>query len=152
MNKTIYIILLMVAAFITSCEQNDVEKIELTSSLNGEWKVMAYLDNTPIHGTFPLLISSDFPSKTDSVTINDTSKYFWNFQVKVSANHENETFETKKSICEHCSYGIGVKVFNGKIINSDSIYMEIQFEDDETPYGNTYQLKGHRVNQTSENN
>ncbi|HHV87139.1 MAG TPA: hypothetical protein GXX42_15245 [Petrimonas sp.] len=144
MNKIIYVILLMVAAVITSCEK-DEEKIALTSSLNGEWEVMAYIDNTPIHGIFPLLISSDFPSKTDSVTINDTSKYFWNFQVKVSANHENGTFETQKSICEHCSYRIGVKVFNGKIINSDSIYLEIQFEDDETPYGNTYQLKGHRV-------
>lgn len=143
MNKTIYIILLIVATVITSC-QKDQEKIELNSSLNGEWEVTAYLGDT-IHGAFPLIISSDFPLKIDSVTIGDTSKYFWNFQVKVSANHENGTFETRKSICENCSYGIGVKVFNGKIINSDSIYLEIQFEDDETPYGNTYQLKGHRV-------
>ena len=43
-------------------------------------------------------------------------------------------------------YDNGIKVFNGKIIDSDSIYLEIQFEDDETPYGNTYQLKGYRVN------
>lgn len=144
MNKTIYI--LLIAAFVVlSCERNE-EKIELTSSLNGEWEVMAYLNDAPVHDvTFPLTISGDFPSKTDSVTINDASKYFWNFQVKVSANHENGTFETQKSICEHCSYKIGVKVFNGKIINSDSIYLEIQFEDDETPYGNTYQLKGHRI-------
>lgn len=146
MNKTIYIILLIAASVVLSCERNE-EKIELTSALNGEWEVVAYLGDTPIHdGAFPLIISSDFPLKTDSITINDTSKYFWNFQVKVSADHENGTFETQKSICEHCRYGIGIKVFNGKIIDSDSIYLEIQFEDDETPYGNTYRLKGYRVN------
>ena len=146
MNKTIYIILLLVAFVVVSCERNE-EKIELTSALNGEWEVVAYLGDTPIHdGAFPLIISSDFPLKTDSITINDTSKYFWNFQVKVSADHKSGAFETQKSICEHCRYGIGIKVFNGKIIDSDSIYLEIQFEDDETPYGNTYQLKGHRTN------
>ena len=146
MNKTIYIILLIAASVVVSCERNE-EKIELTSALNGEWEVVAYLDDTPIHdGAFPLIISGDFPLKTDSITINDTSKYFWNFQVRVSADHESGAFETQKSICGHCRYGIGIKVFNGKIIDSDSIYLEIQFEDDETPYGNTYQLKGYRVN------
>ena len=35
---------------------------------------------------------------------------------------------------------------NGKILGSDSIYLEIQFEDDVTPYQNTYQIKGRRIN------
>ncbi|SCM58840.1 lipid-binding protein [Petrimonas mucosa] len=144
---------MLVAAFLLlSCEK-EAEMIELTSDLNGEWEVMAYLEDAPIHdGTFPLIITSSFPVKTDSITIRDTSKSFWNFQIKVAANHENGTFETEKSICEICDFGIGIKVLNGKVIDSDSICMEIQFEDDETPYGNTYLLKGHRKVEVADNN
>ena len=58
---------------------------------------------------------------------------------------ENGTFQTKLSKCEVSEKGIGIKISNGQIVNPDSIYFEIQFEDDETPYGNTYVLKGHRI-------
>lgn len=144
MNKIVYITLLLITFVVISCER-DEEKILLDSSIIGEWQVITYLDGDPVSTTFPLSIYYDNTSGPDSITLRDSAKYFWNFQVKASANHEDGTFETKKSICTLCNYGIGVKIFNGKIINSDSIYFEIQFEDDEIPYGNTFQLKGHRT-------
>ena len=40
---------MLVAAFLLlSCEK-EAEMIELTSDLNGEWEVMAYLEDAPIH-------------------------------------------------------------------------------------------------------
>lgn len=144
MNKIVYIILLFTAIVVMSCERNEENDL-LKSSFNGEWEIITYLDGNPVSSVFPLIIYSDNTSNSDSITLKDTAKYFWNFQVKASVNHENGTFETKKSICTHCDYGIGVKISNGKIINSDSIYLEMQFEDDEVPYGNTFQLKGRRI-------
>ena len=70
---------------------------------------------------------------------------FWKFQVKAAVSKQEGTFETELSNCELSEENIGIKIANGKIVDSDSIYFEIKFEDDETPYGNTYRLKGHRV-------
>jgi hypothetical protein len=68
------------------------------------------------------------------------------FQVKASVDGKSNTFQTKLSTNELVNdFAIGVKIPVGKIIDSDSIYMEMQFEDDITPFGNTYQIKGHRV-------
>ena len=47
-------------------------------------------------------------------------------------------------INEVSKIGANVKVQNGALINNDSISFNIQFEDDETPFGYTYQIKGHR--------
>ena len=63
MNKTIYIILLLVAFVVVSCERNE-EKIELTSALNGEWEVVAYLGDTPIHDGALIVIESVFNGKS----------------------------------------------------------------------------------------
>ncbi|HCY00507.1 MAG TPA: hypothetical protein DG754_10240, partial [Bacteroidales bacterium] len=81
----------------------------------------------------------------DSITVKDSEIKFWKFQVKANANDQNGTFETDLSNCEVSEVSIGVKINNGKILNTDSIYFEIQFEDDETPYGNVYILKGARI-------
>ena len=64
--------------------------------------------------------------------------------MKAAVTAEN-TFQTQHSVNAVSGKKIGIKVQNGRIINNDSIYMEVQFEDDETPYGITYQLAGHRT-------
>lgn len=40
---------------------------------------------------------------------------------------------------------VGVKITDGKVIGADSLYFEIEFEDDETPFGTTYEIKGSRL-------
>lgn len=149
MKKLIYLIGFIALGTMISCEnETEVTPFPETQKLvdvTGQWNVTAYNDSTVISGPFTILTLSDPSSESDSITIQDSEVKFWKFQVKSAVDKTNGTFETKLSSCEVSEEGIGVKITNGKIIHTDSIYFEIQFEDDETPYGNTYQLKGHRV-------
>ena len=142
------VILFVTAAFLLSCQHSEKEVTEAPeTAINavGEWNVSAYLNDSQISKPFTLIILNDISSKADSIILKDISKDFWDFQVKAAIDNTKDVFETKMSNCEVSDFNIGIKIPNGKIINSDSIYLEIQFEDDVTPYGNTYTLKGHRV-------
>ncbi|WP_436415278.1 lipid-binding protein [Petrimonas sp.] len=142
------VILFVTAAFLLSCQHSEKEVSEAPeTAINavGEWNVSAYLNDSQISKPFTLIILNDISSKADSIILKDISKDFWDFQVKAAIDNTKDVFETKMSNCEVSDFNIGIKIPNGKIINSDSIYLEIQFEDDVTPYGNTYTLKGHRV-------
>lgn len=151
MKKLIYLLGFVALAMIASCE-NEVNDSLLPDNQNstsvnvtGKWEVTAHNDDVAVFGPFTLLTVSDPKANNDSITIMDSEVKFWKFQVKAAINEVDGTFETKLSNCELCEESIGVKIMNGKIINTDSIYLEIQFEDDETPYGNTFKLKGQRV-------
>ena len=152
MKKLIYLLGLIALGMLASCER-ETENASLPDALNsgnvnvtGQWEVTAHNDSVQLSDPFTVLIVSDPAAKNDSITIQDSEVKFWRFQVKAAVNEKDGTFETKLSTCELYDENIGIKITNGKIEDSDSIYFEIQFEDDETPYGNTYQLKGHRVN------
>ncbi len=150
MKKIIYLLGFLTLGIISSCERN-IESAEAADTANlakvgGQWEITAYNDSTLIYGPFKVITLKETSSGNDSITIQDSEIKFWKFQVKAAVDEKNGTFQTKLSECEVSEESIGVKISNGKIINSDSIYFEIQFEDDETPYGNIYQLKGHRLN------
>ena len=151
MKKIIYFLAFIALAMFASCEQetnnSSLPDFQNTTNVNitGKWEVTAHNDSIPVFGPFTLLTVANPESKNDSITILDSEVKFWRFQVKAAVNEIDGTFETNLSNCEVSEEGIGIKITNGKIVNSDSIYFEIQFEDDETPYGNTYRLKGHRV-------
>lgn len=151
MKKIIYLLGFVALCIMTSCEQeidnSSFPDIQNTSKVNvtGKWEVTAHNDSVPVFGPFTLLTVSSPEAVNDSITIIDSEIKFWDFKVKAAVNNINSTFETKLSNCQICEEGIGVKIANGKIVDSDSIYLEVQFEDDETPYGNTYRLKGRRV-------
>ena len=143
------VILFVTAAFLLSCQHSEKEVSEAPkTAINavGEWNVSAYLNDSQISKPFTLIILNDISPKADSIILKDISKDFWDFQVKAAIDNTKDVFETKMSNCEVSDFNIGIKIPNGKMINSDSIYLEMQFEDDVTPYGNTYTLKGHRVN------
>ena len=151
MKKLLYLLGFAALSMIASCEK-ETENAPLPDAQNsvninvtGQWEVTAHNDSVLIYGPFTVLTVSDLETKNDSIIIQDSEVKFWKFQAKAAVNEKDGTFETKLSTCELCEEGIGIKIANGKIVNSDSIYFEIQFEDDETPYGNTYRLKGHRV-------
>lgn len=153
MKKYMYILgLLALGMMIISCEKEtenallpDAEE-SVSVNVTGQWEVVAHNDSVAVFGPFTILTVSNPDAKNDSITIQDSEVKFWKFQAKAAVNENDGTFETKLSTCELSDEGVGIKIANGKIVNSDSIYFEIQFEDDETPYGNTYRLKGHRVN------
>lgn len=145
MKKIIYLISFALLTFFISCEK-ELETVanETRVDLNGKWEVNAYNDTTFVFGPFNIVTLQETVN-SDSITIKDSEVKFWKFQVKANANSRNGVFETDLSNCEVSEEAIGISISNGKIINSDSIYFEIQFEDDEIPFGNTYKLKGSRV-------
>lgn len=149
MKKIIYLLGFFILGIIVSCEREganiETDDTNNTVKVVGEWEVMAYNDSTFIQGPFRLTTLKSTPVGNDSITLQDSNSQFWPFQVKVSTNKMDGTFETKLSRCELWEEGIGIKIQKGIIINSDSIYFEIQFEDDEIPYANTYRLSGHRI-------
>src|SRR5690554_3472906 len=142
-----------IATFVTlvfialSCEQYDEsELIPTQHPIVGDWKVEAFIGEEVIYKNILLHAENLDPHRNDSILLKDNiENFFWDFQVRVAVDTEDNSFETQLSTSEISDHKIGVKIANGKIIDSDSIYFEIQFEDDETPYGNTYRLKGHRV-------
>lgn len=147
MRKVLYLSMVITALIFSSCERFE-DNNEITSPIStaGKWQVSAYIDNSPVKKSFTLTTENNFASGADSITINDEASSFWNFKAKAAINALTGKFETKQSVCEKSDLGIGVRIMNGKILGSDSIYLEIQFEDDVTPFQNTYQIKGHRIN------
>ncbi len=144
MKRINYIFILMMLFVLASCEQTlEYDEVQVNNP-EGEWTVKAYINGKNVFGSFPIKTYTSSLGK-DSLNINDLEGQFWNFNVKAAVETSANSFQTQHSINTIPNYGIGVKVLNGKIINNDSIYFEIQFENDEIPYGISYQLKGHRT-------
>lgn len=152
MKKIIYFLSFIALTIFSACETDlqmgliDLEKGSevAVENFTAKWSVDAYVDTAHVYGPFNIITLQDF-NDSDSITVKDSEIKFWKFQAKASANNFNGTFETELSNCEVSEDAIGIKIFNGQIINSDSIYFEIQFEDDVNPYGRTYKLKGRRA-------
>lgn len=156
MKNFIYLLSFILLSITISCESEidnqindesnkDSETIEDFSQFTGEWQVTAYSgDSEFIFGPFQV---TTLKAGNDSITIFDTEERFWKFQVNALARVETGIFQTQLSNCDKSDESIGVKIPQGKILNADSIYFEIQFEDDETPFVHTYQLKGHRISE-----
>ncbi len=148
MNNIKYLFAIITAmVMIASCERDDFQdnniEDQYVTSISGKWEVKAYVNDSLIYDSFNLYTSG---ITGDSIMINDTITNFWNFQVKAKIDEKSNTFQTKLSNNVMLTYfEIGIKIPIGKVIDTDSIYLEMQFEDDITPFGNIYQIKGHRI-------
>jgi len=148
-NVLIYILsILSISFMLASCESEEKVNLQETAEhpIVGEWKVDAYVGNEVIFKNVILQADQISSTRKDSIVLKDKENYFWDFQVNVAVIETNSAFQTQHSISQIEDHNIGVKITNGKIINNDSIYFQVAFEDDETPYGTTYQMKGSRVN------
>lgn len=147
MKQLLYLITFTLLLFSTACEtENFSEDLDLNSpikesSLSGNWSIKASVDKNESFGPFDIAIT--YTSDLDSIIIKDND--FWGFQVKAATNNSDNTFESNLSVNEMSKVGAKIKILNGKVIEDESIYFEIQFEDDETPYGITYNIKGHKT-------
>lgn len=149
MKQFTFLLIFVLSGLLLSCER-ETEDRSLNEDLqavdmNGQWEVAAFNDSVSLSESFRLITRIESTSEIDSLIISDTGNKFWEFRTKAGVNAENASFATEGSICEVRDEGIGVIITNGRFINSDSIYFEIQFEDDETPYGNIYRIQGHRI-------
>lgn len=133
----------MLLFIAVACEQtleNETNNLPETN-LQGNWTVSAYVDKNLVFG--PFTISTQMTSENEFIHIKDNGE-FWNFQTKAEVLSSSDAFEAKSTINELSSLDAKINVISGKVINKDSIAFDIEFEDDETPYGITYTLKGLR--------
>ena len=79
----------------------------------------------------------------ESIVIKDNGE-FWKFQAEAQLIDSNEGFATQSSVNQISSLRTKINILDGSIVDNDSITFDIQFEDDETPYGFTYKIKGRR--------
>jgi len=154
MKKINYLILLVVILVGTSCEPTFVKTYSWACPVAGDWKVKTYTNGVEDGGPYEIKAYNSAFGK-DSIWIDDygigvdkAANYgnYWTMKFKVAVNMSTKTFSNGTSTVINAipDYGIGIKVMNGKIIGNDSIYFEVQFEDDTTPFGTTHQLAGHR--------
>lgn len=143
MKKIFYLSLSLLLFIVVACEQSlENEEINLPKTdLQGEWTVNAYIDNNIVFG--PFTISTQTISESKSIYVKDNGE-FWNFQTKASILNSTNLFEAKSTVNEISNIEAKIKILDGSVINRDGISFDIQFEDDETPYGITYNIKGHR--------
>lgn len=125
----------------TSCEQKYDKEFNWAYPVAGQWKCNAYVNGENIYGPFEIKsYNSSFGQ--DSIWIDDYNGNFWQFKIKTAVDMPNRTFQTSNSTNAIAGYGINIKVSNGRIINNDSISLDIEFEDD--PDGLVYTIAGHR--------
>jgi hypothetical protein len=115
------------------------QEFSSTYPISGEWRITVD-DGTSTSGPFDMKIYNTANSK-DSVWIDDAGT-FWDTKTKCKIDIKTLTFSTAEAQNEY--YDSKVTYENGKVIGKDSIYFEVKFSDDATPYGTTYKYSGHR--------
>jgi len=140
----------VVAVTLFSCEPTFKKEYSWAYPIAGDWMITAYVKADMSHAAGPFEMRAYNPSfGKDSIWIDDygtgttaaTAGNFWTMKFKVAANMTNNTFSATTSTNRIPGYPIDIVVENGKIVGTDSLYMEVVFEDDPTT---TYVLSGHR--------
>lgn len=158
MMKNIFILLLFVVVAMVSCKKSsyDPGTTKSPKASNGWW-VTYSVGGSPIAGPVFFSTYNTSADKADSMWIDDL-KNFWTFKGKVALNYSALTFSNPVSVNGY--YADTAIIANGKIIPkgghsksgvaTDSLYMEIQFSDENTgapdfiptPYQTTFQISG----------
>lgn len=144
MKKIYYLFMLL---FITvACEQSLEQEESLKTpiietNLAGNWTVSAYIDDNVAFG--PFTISTQVTQDNKSLHVKDNGE-FWNFQTEAKILDFKNAFEASSALNQISNVETKINILEGSIIKNDSISFDIQFEDDETPYGYTYTISGRR--------
>jgi hypothetical protein len=144
---------LLVGITFYSCQKYDDPDVKYTSTypLSGEWWVTLRDTSGEVLADYVKLLTYNLSSdKGDSIWVDDQDN-IWSFKVKAACNVKEKTFAVDSITSVVQDYPIKVAISNGKVILkggktkggnvSDSIYLEIGFEDDP---GNTYIISGVR--------
>jgi hypothetical protein len=163
--KKIILFALGISVALLSCEQDDPNIGQTaTKDLAGEWYVTYTVDGTDLIGHAPIITSNtaaNLPTEiliTDYVEPNATAGNFWSYKVKAQVDPAAKEFTATEvvssALYDGDPYNIKVNVLNGKVIKNgghsrtgvvvDSIYFELQFEDDSPAFGTTYVVSGHK--------
>jgi len=152
-NKTylLGIVLILSLAFF-SCQKKIEKEYNWAYPVAGDWTLKAHVDNEEVAGPFEVKIYNTSFGQ-DSIWIDDYNGNFWDMKLKAKVDMSTKTFETAGS--PGINYKIEVeengetverypifKVMEGKVVNTDSIYFKMEFEDDP---GTIYTISGHRT-------
>lgn len=137
LNKILLVGLLILGFSCTKMEYT--QEFSSTYPISGDWTITVD-DGSSTYGPYYMKIYNTATSK-DSVWIDD-AKLFWQTKSKAAVNLKDNTFAGEKTQNEY--YNSKVSYANGKVIGKDSIYFEVTFSDDSTPYGIVYKYAGHR--------
>jgi hypothetical protein len=163
MKKINLLSIFIISLVFASCEPKYEKEYNWAYPVCGDWMVKVYVEGEEYAGPYEMkTYNSSFGQ--DSIWIDDYPVYysnydayygnFWTLQVKAAVDMKSLTFQSDSAISVVPGYPVAIKVRNGRVINKDSIYFELQFEDDgyyddngdrvPNPFGTTYQIAGHR--------
>jgi hypothetical protein len=167
LKNILFVAVVLSALSLSSCsklfEWNQPKEVPTEYSsvypMGGEWWVVNRVDDgsgvfvDAGNGYTALFTYNTAAESTNEMWISDAGNFWW-YTLKCPINLDAKTFgsaDSLQSSYNHGAYDIKVLVQNGKIITdgannpsgvkSDSIYFEIQFEDDP---GTVYQISGKR--------
>jgi hypothetical protein len=166
MKKNIIYLLILMSISILSCDESDpnIKETE-TKAMAGEWWITYTVDGDDVSGGHVRLITSNTAANvnneilvSDYIEGNDDAGTFWSYKIKANVDATSKTFTANEvvssALYEGEPYDIKVNILNGKIIPGaghsktgvtvDSIYFEVQFEDDDPAFGTTYVASGHK--------
>ena len=165
MKKTIFLMIIAVAALFASCEKDEVGGTA-TESMAGEWYVNldlldengdVWMSGEDFYGIsrFLLLTYNTAANVETEMWVDDLAN-FWEFQVKVDIDQSTLTFSTDGEVANNY-YDCNVTITDGKILYgatttpsgavADSIVFKVSFDDDPYPayYGfSEYLISGFR--------
>ena len=165
MKKTIFLMMLAVAALLTACDKDEAGGTA-TESMAGQWyvtvtcvdenKATVYEDDEFFGlGNFLLLTYNTADNVADKMWVDDLGN-FWEFQVKVDIDQDALTFTSNGEVANN-AYECNVNIWDGQIIYgaattpsgmpADSIVFYVTFDDDPYPYYygfDSYKVSGFR--------
>ena len=145
--------LLALSIVMVSCETYDDPEVKYSSTypVSGEWYIEYYVGNSQVSDYLLHTISNTAADDRKEIWIGDDG-HFWEYKVKCPVNMSSLTFSGSNLTSVVEDYNIKVTITNGKVlekvvlapsgVKTDSIYFEVQFEDDDDAL--TYIAKGYK--------
>jgi Lipid-binding putative hydrolase len=162
----IYFLAFAAAAVVSACDQDDPNiKGTTGEDIAGEWYVTASVDGTDLGaGHFKIITSNTAANVATEILVSDYVEpnslegNFWSFTIKATVSPEDKTISanqvTSSAFVDGEANPIKVNIVEGAILKgigrsktgvaTDSIYLEMQFGDDDPAFGTTYVLAGHK--------
>lgn len=142
---------IVIALIIFSCSKKPDTGGTNGEALSNEWWAELKLNGTNVYGAGAFAHIATYNTAADGNQIwVDDMHGLWDFKVKATADFNALTFNANQAISVIPNYDIAVTITNGKVIPNaghsrtgnvtDSIFMEVEFEDD---LGTIYTIEGH---------
>jgi len=162
--KYLYIMLCGMSMLVLSCNSDDPNiKHTNAEAFAGEWFVTVTVGGADVNGGYKTIVTSNTAANVSTeIIVSDLVDpngdfSFSGYKVKAQSDIKTMTFSADKvlsTIPDYADTMLHVSIAKGQIFPKggfsktngvvDSIYFELQLEDDGPPYGTTYVVSGHK--------